>query len=77
MTATNNFDSLQIPFSMLSAYRVGLRTRTVMSFLCSSSRGGQNSIDLKVCTAYQILFHIQIGESENKYQNEVKGISHG
>ena len=32
------------------------------SFIFCSSRGGQNSINLKVCTMYQILFHILIDD---------------
>ena len=30
------------------------------SFIFCCSRGGQNSINLEVCTAYQILLHVQI-----------------
>ena len=33
--------------------------RIKTSFIFCSSRGGQNSINLEACTAYQMLFHVQ------------------
>ena len=40
-------------------------------FVFHSTRGGRNSINLKVCTAYQILFYVQIAIYLSIYQNSL------
>ena len=52
----NNGMTWANPLSKITSIHKGIKT----SFIICSSRGGENSINLKVCNAYQILFHVKL-----------------